>query len=48
MIKINLLSSKKTAGLFLVFNRPDNTIKVFEKIRETKPSRLYVAADVPA
>ena len=45
--KINLLSSKKTAVLFLVFNRPDTTIKVFEKIREAKPSRLYVAADGP-
>jgi hypothetical protein len=45
--KINLPSSKKTAVLFLVFNRPDTTIKVFEKIRETKPSRLYVAADGP-
>jgi hypothetical protein len=47
MLKINLPSSKKTAVLFLVFNRPDTTIKVFEKIRETKPSRLYVAADGP-
>ena len=28
--KINLPSSKKTAVLFLVFNRPDTTIKVFE------------------
>ena len=33
--------------LFLVFNRPDTTRKVFEAIRQAKPSRLYVAADGP-
>ena len=37
----------QTALLFLVFNRPDTTRLVFEKIREVKPSRLYVAADGP-
>ena len=37
----------KTAVLFLVFNRPDTTNKVFEKIRQAKPSRLYVAGDGP-
>lgn len=36
-----------TSILFLVFNRPDTTKKVFEKIREAKPPRLYVAADGP-
>ena len=35
----------KTAVLFLVFNRPDTTTKVFEKIRQAKPPRLYVACD---
>jgi hypothetical protein len=35
----------KTAVLFLVFNRPDNTRQVFEAIRQAKPPRLYVAAD---
>ncbi len=33
--------------LFIVFNRPDTTGKVFERIREVKPSRLYIAADGP-
>jgi hypothetical protein len=35
----------RTAVLFLVFNRPDTTKKVFEAIRQAKPPRLYVAAD---
>lgn len=33
--------------LFLVFNRPHTTEKVFRAIREARPSRLYVAADGP-
>jgi len=33
--------------LFIVFNRPNTTKKVFERIREAKPRRLYVAADGP-
>ena len=37
----------KTAVLFLVFNRPDTTKKVFEAIRLARPPRLYVAADGP-
>ncbi len=37
----------QTALLFLVFNRPDTTTLVFEKIRQAKPPRLYVAADGP-
>lgn len=37
----------KTAILFLVFNRPDTTSRVFEAIRRAKPPRLYVAADGP-
>lgn len=36
-----------TAILFLVFNRPDTTGKVFEAIRKVRPARLYVAADGP-
>lgn len=31
--------------LFLIFNRPDNASVVFNRIREIKPARLYVAAD---
>ena len=33
--------------LFLIFNRPDVTRQVFSRIREAKPSRLFVAADGP-
>jgi hypothetical protein len=33
--------------LFLIFNRPDTTQRVFEAIREAQPRRLYVAADGP-
>ena len=31
--------------LFIVFNRPDTTAIVFEKIREIKPKKLFLAAD---
>jgi hypothetical protein len=31
--------------LFLIFNRPNETKKVFSEIRKAKPLRLYVAAD---
>ena len=37
----------QTAVLFLVFNRPDTTARVFEAIRQAKPPRLYVASDGP-
>lgn len=37
----------RTAILFLIFNRPDTTFRVFETIRLAKPPRLYVAADGP-
>jgi hypothetical protein len=33
--------------LFLVFNRPGVTARVFEAIRRQKPARLFVAADGP-
>ena len=33
--------------LFLVFNRPDTTAQVFERIRAAKPPRLYISADGP-
>jgi hypothetical protein len=32
---------------FIIYNRPDTTIKVFEQIRKAKPSKLYVIADGP-
>jgi hypothetical protein len=37
----------KTGVLFIVFNRPETTTKVFEAIQKVKPSRLYIAADGP-
>ncbi|PTS95916.1 nucleotide-diphospho-sugar transferase [Pedobacter sp. HMWF019] len=37
----------KSPVLFLIFNRPDTTLRVFEQIRLAQPSVLYVAADGP-
>ena len=34
-----------TPVLFLIFNRPDTTQKVFDIIRQVKPSKLFVASD---
>lgn len=36
-----------TPILFLVFNRPDTTKRVFERIKEVKPSKFFIAADGP-
>lgn len=33
--------------LFLIFNRPEPTARVFEAIRRARPPRLYIAADGP-
>jgi len=33
--------------LFLIFNRPDLTKRVFERIREAQPRQLFIAADGP-
>jgi len=33
--------------LFIVFNRPDTTELVFQRIREMRPAKLFVAADGP-
>ncbi|MBP6311530.1 MAG: nucleotide-diphospho-sugar transferase [Flavobacteriales bacterium] len=40
-------SPLETAVLFLIFNRPDTTDKVFEAIRNARPPRLYLACDGP-
>jgi hypothetical protein len=37
----------KTPVAFLIFNRPDTTVKVFEAIRQAKPPKLLVVADGP-
>jgi hypothetical protein len=39
--------AQNTPILFLIFNRPDTTAKVFEAITRAKPRRLFVAADGP-
>ena len=36
-----------TPVLLITFNRADNTRKVFEKIREAKVKKLYIANDAP-
>jgi hypothetical protein len=41
------MQSFNTPILFLVFNRPANTQKVFEAIKSIKPTKLYIAADGP-
>lgn len=37
----------KTAIAMLVFNRPENTRKVFEQVRKVKPSKLFIISDGP-
>ena len=36
-----------TPILFLIFNRPDTTAKVFQRIREIRPRSLFISADGP-
>lgn len=45
--KKNFSNILNNAVLFLVFNRPDTTSLVFDKIRKAKPSRFYIACDGP-
>jgi hypothetical protein len=40
-------SNFNTAVLFIAFNRPDTSARVFEAIRNAKPPRLYVVVDGP-
>lgn len=37
----------ETPVLFLIFNRPDVTARVFAAIRKARPRRLFIAADGP-
>ena len=37
----------ETPILLIVFNRPDKTQKLFDKIKEIKPRKLFVSADGP-
>jgi len=41
------ISSISAPVLFLLFNRPDTTSIVFEKICQVKPKKLFIAADGP-
>lgn len=41
------MSQLNTPILFIIFNRPELSKVVFERIREVKPKKLYVAADGP-
>lgn len=41
------MESRNTPVLFLIFNRPDLTTKVFERIRAFQPKKLFIAADGP-
>jgi hypothetical protein len=42
-----IATTTQSAVLFLIFNRLDTTKLVFERIRQARPPRLYVAADGP-
>jgi hypothetical protein len=44
---ILFMTQFNTPILFLVFNRPDTTQKVFDVIREIRPKQLFIAADGP-
>ena len=37
----------KSPVLLLIFNRPETTKRVFQRIREARPPRLYLASDGP-
>lgn len=41
------MSGLSTPILFIIFNRPVETARVFETIRIAKPERLFIAADGP-
>jgi hypothetical protein len=41
------INTEETPILFLLFNRPDTTYIVFEKISQVKPKKLFIAADGP-
>ena len=42
-----MITVLNTPVLFLIFNRPDTTHRVFEAIRAAKPKQLFIAADGP-
>lgn len=42
-----LAMALQTPILFLIFNRPEQTQRVFETIRKQQPKQLFIAADGP-
>jgi len=44
---LTMIEQTEVPVLFLIFNRPDTTRRVFEVIRQAKPKLLFVAADGP-
>lgn len=45
MNTIEIAYETKSAVLFIIFNRLDTSLLVFEQIRKAKPSKLYITAD---
>jgi len=41
------IDALRTPVLFIVFNRPDTTVKVFEVIKKVRPKKLYIVSDGP-
>ncbi|MEM6690902.1 MAG: glycosyltransferase family 2 protein [Planctomycetota bacterium] len=37
----------QTPLMLVVFNRPDHVLKSFERVRQTRPQRLFIASDGP-
>lgn len=46
-IELRKIEPRNTPVLFIIFNRPDTTQKVFDEIRKAQPKYLYIAADGP-
>ena len=42
-----IIKKQDVPVLLMLFNRPEHTRKVFEKVREAKPTRLFVAGNGP-
>src|SRR3954469_4053496 len=42
-----MTKSLKKPVVFIIFNRPDTTARVFQEIARAKPEKLLVIADVP-
>jgi hypothetical protein len=45
--RLNKVIEMNSSVLFIVFNRPEQTAKVFSAIRDARPPKIYIAADGP-